>query len=104
MDYGHDIQVENLLGGARQRGMILRETSQLQPEVGLHRSADVRRTAGVDAPATIFILVLHDIASGLVKAFLAARAEQRMEQNIVEFEGGIDFHPSPPLTLSFLLA
>ena len=84
-------------------GMIRRESSQLQPEVGFHRSADVGWTAGVDAPTAICILVVQDVASGLVEAFLVARAEQRMEQDVIGFEGGIGFQFSAPVTLFVLL-
>ena len=96
IDFGHAAHFKNLLAGARQRGMIGRESRQLQPEVGLHRSADVGRTAGVNAPAAVFILVVQDVARGLVKAFLAARAQQGMQQDVIGFEGGVGFQfPAP---------
>jgi len=83
--------------------MIRRESRQLQPEVSLHRSADVGRAGGIDAPATVLILVIENVASGLVKTLLAARAEQRVEQNVIGFEGGIGFEFSAPVTLFVLL-
>src|SRR5208337_4041621 len=103
IDFGDATHFENLLAGARQRGMIRRESRQFQPEVSLHRSADVGRAAGVIAPAAVFILVVQDVTRGLVKALLAARAEQRMEQNVIGFEGGVGFQFSAPVTLFVLL-
>ena len=103
IDLGDAAHFENLLAGARQRGMIRRESRQLQPEVSLHRSADVGRAGGIDAPATVLILVIENVASGLVKTLLAARAEQRVEQNVIGFEGGIGFEFSAPVTLFVLL-
>src|SRR5450631_717107 len=103
IDFGHAAHLENLLAGACQHGMIRGESSQLQPEVRFHRSADVGRPAGVDAPATVFILVIQDVASGLVKTGLVAGAEQRMEQDVIGFEGGIGFQFSAPVTLFVLL-
>ena len=103
IDFGHAAHLENLLAGARQRGVIRSESSQFQSEIRLHRSADVRGPGGVDAPASIFILVVQDVASRLVKAFLAARAEQRMQQDVIGFEGGVGFQFSAPVTLVMLL-
>ena len=103
IDFGDATHFENLLAGARQRGMIRRKPRELQPEVGLHRSADVRRTAGVVAPASIFILVVQNVPSGLVKAPLAARAEQRMQQDVIGFKGSIGFQFPAPVTLFVLL-
>src|SRR5208337_4331733 len=103
IDFGHAAHLKNFLPGTCQRGMIGRKSCQLQPEVSFHRSADVGRAGGVDAPAAVFVLVVQDVARGLVKALLAARSEQRMEQDVIGFEGGIGFQLATPVPFWVLL-
>src|SRR5580704_10138781 len=83
--------------------MIRCESSQLQPEISLHGSADVRRSAGVDAPAPILVLVVQNAARRLVKALLIAGAEQGMKQDVIGFEAGIGFQFAAPVTILVLL-
>ena len=48
---------------------------KFQAEVCLHRRADVRRPAGVNAPAAVFVLMLQNVVRGLLKARRIAGAE-----------------------------
>ena len=47
--------------------------------------------------------MVQDVASRLVKACLVAGAEQRMQQDVIGFEGGIGFQFPAPVTLFVLL-
>ena len=91
IDFSNAAHRKNFFAGARQRGMIGRKSSQLQPKVGLHRGADVGRAASVNAPPAIFILMVQYVTSGLVEPSLIARTEQRVQQDVIGFKGRIGF-------------
>src|SRR5262249_45231131 len=76
---------------------------QLQPEVRLHRGADVRGPAGINAPATILVLALKDIACCLLEPLLVCRPQQGMQQNVVGFQRGIRFKFATPVAFFMLL-
>ena len=76
---------------------------QLQPEVSLHRSADVRRPGGIDAPSAVFILMAQNPVRRLLKPLLIARPEQRVQQNVIRLEGGVGFEFAAPVSFFMLL-
>src|SRR5208282_1627729 len=99
----HAAHGKNFLAGAFERGMVGCKSSQLQSEICLHGSADVRRAGRIRAPTTVMILVVQNVASRLLEALLAARAEKHMKQDVVGFEGSIGLEFSAPVTLFVLL-
>ncbi len=103
IDFGHAAHFKNLLAGARQRRMIGRESGQLQPEVGFHRSADVRRPAGIDAPAAVFILVVQDVRAALSKRSWLPVPSSSMQQDVIGLQAGIGFQFSAPVAIFVLL-
>ena len=82
--------------------MIDGVTCELEAEIALHRSADIRGTTGVNAPAAIFVLMLEYPVRGFPEALLIARAEQRVQQDVIGFEGGIGFQLAAPVAIFVL--
>ena len=77
---------------------------QFQSEIRFDRCADVRRAAGVDAPAAVFILMAQNPVRGLLKSFLISCAEQGVQQDVIGLESGIGFEFAAPVTVFVLFA
>src|SRR5438067_575735 len=74
---------------------------QLEPKVSLDRCADVRRSAFIDRPSTIFVLAIQDIPSRLLNTRGIARGQERVQQDVVGLERGIGAQFTAPI--SFLI-
>src|SRR5580698_5866427 len=103
IDFSDAAHLKNFLAGALQRRMVRRIAGELQPKVAFNRSADVRRSASIDAPATVFVLVAQNPVGALLKAFLVAGAQKGVQQNVIRFEGSIGFEFSAPVAIFVLL-
>ncbi len=77
--------------------------SQLQPEVALDRGADVRRSVRINPPASVLILMFHDVARRLGHALGIARSQKDVQENVVGFERGVGFQLAAPVAFFVLL-
>src|SRR3984957_20114459 len=83
--------------------MLRRISRQLQPKVGLHRCADIRRAGGIDVPSAVLVLMPQNPVRRLLKAFLVPRPEQSVQQNVVRLQRGIRLELPAPVALFMLL-
>src|SRR5258708_6367319 len=103
IDFGDAAHLKNSVACALKGRMIGGVSSKLQAEVSLHRGADIRRSGGVDAPSAVFVLMAEDPVGGFLKAFGVAGTEQRMQQDVVGFEGSVSFKLAAPVAFFVLL-
>ena len=77
---------------------------QLEREVGLDRDADVRRSAGIVAPAAVLLLLREDVVGGLANPAVLLAAEEGHEQDPFGFEDGVALELADPVAVRLLPA
>src|SRR6185312_15372269 len=93
---GHAAESENAFPRAYQNGIIGPVSGELEPEIGLYRGADIRGAAVIDGPAAVLVLMAENLPRRLLKALFIARSQQRMQENVIGFEGGVGFEFAAP--------
>ncbi len=97
---------------AQRRGSLSgADAGQLESAVGFHRGADIGGPSGVDIKAAIGQLALEDGAGGLLDAHRGGRipgvvfglVQEKLQQDVVGFEGGVGGQLAAPETLGRLL-
>src|ERR1035438_6821366 len=83
--------------------MIARKPRQLQPEISLHRSRDVRRPAGINTPASVLVLVIKNMPRCLLEALRVPGPKQRVQQNVIRLKGSIGLKLPTPISFFVLL-
>jgi hypothetical protein len=79
------------------------DTHQLRRKVALDRERDVARTAGIDAPAAVFVLIAHHFSARAGEAAWVAALKQRVEKDVIGLEHRIAFELAAPVTFRMLL-
>jgi len=83
--------------------MIGGKSGEFQSEISFDGSADVGGSAGVNAPATVLVLVPQDPVSGLLKAFLISRTKKCVQEDVIRFQGGVGLKFAAPISFVVLL-
>src|SRR6266568_3632738 len=76
---------------------------QLQSEVRLHRSADIRRPRSIDAPPTVIVLMPQNPIRRLLKTLLISSPQQGVQQDVIRLQRRICFEFSAPIAFLVLL-
>src|SRR5205085_3259447 len=102
VDCGHSAEIFDALACMYQNGIIRFVSRELKPEIGFDAGAYVRRSAVIDGPAAVFILMANDLPCGLLQARFITRPQQCVQQDVVGFEGGIGFELAAPVASGLL--
>ncbi len=94
---------QNPLAAFGQARIVGADAHELGREVALDGERDVAGTAGIDAPAAVFVLVAHHLGEGALEAAGIAALEQRVQKDVVGFEHGIGFELAAPVAVRMLL-
>src|SRR6266567_2801471 len=84
--------------------MISGVAGQLQAEVRLHRSTDIRRTTFKNAPSTVLILMAKGPVRSFLESLLSSGAQKGVQKNVIGLKAGIGFEFSAPISFLVLLA
>src|SRR5207248_19849 len=95
-------QVLNAFASAYQNGIVGFIVGQLESEIRLHAGAYVRRSAMVNRPSAIVVLVTKDLARCFLQALFIAGAQQGMQQDVVGFESGVGLEFTAPVAVRLL--
>ena len=95
---------ENHLSGLLHVWRLRVVADELEHEVGLDRSTQVRAATGVDGPATVGQLALAQIARGLAHLLPARATEKVHGQDVFRLENGVAFELGAPMAVLVLLA
>ena len=103
VNFGRSTHFQNLVARANHSGMVELVSSQLQPEISLNRGADIRGSSGVNTPSAVLILMLQNITLRFLESLTIARAEQRVQKDVIRFQCGIGFQFAAPVALFVLI-
>ncbi len=93
---------QNPLAALGQARIVGADAHQLGGEIALDRERDVARTAGIDAPASIFVLVAHHLSERALQAAGIAAFEQRVQKDVVGLEHRVGFELAAPVAVGML--
>ena len=100
---GDAAQIQNLGARAYQCRMVGFVAAKLEAKISLHRSADIRRACGINAPSAVFVLISQDVVSTFSKALRISRSQQRVQQNVIRLKRGIRLELAAPVAFFVLL-
>src|SRR5260370_41492507 len=83
--------------------MVRQPAHDLQCKVCLHAVADVRRTAGIEAPSTVFVLVPENLVDRALHLTRIARSKQGVHEDVIGLEHTVSFKFAAPVTVGMLL-
>ena len=102
VDRSDPAETLDALSRSYQNGIVRLIACELQPKIGLNRSANVRWSTVVDRPAAVFILMAQDLTCGLLQAHFIARSQKGMQQDVIGFEGRVGFELAGPVSFRLL--
>ena len=98
----HAAMSQNPLAALRQARIVGPDAHELGREIALHRERDVARAAGIEAPASVVVLVAHHLAAGALQTARIAALEQGVEEDVVGLEHRIGFEFAAPVAVRML--
>ena len=78
------------------------QAHELGGEVALDRKRDIARAAGIQAPATVVVLVAHHLCEGAPQAARVAGFEKGVEEDVVGLEHRVGFEFAAPIAVRML--
>src|SRR5690242_15759959 len=96
IDRSHPAESKYAFTCADQNGIVCFISGELQTEIGFYRRADVRRTAVVNRPSSVVVLMANDLPRSLLQSHLIARSQKRVQQDVIGFKCGIGFELAAP--------
>src|SRR5439155_11399321 len=103
VNLGRAAQLQDLVARANHSRMIKLVSSQLQPEISLHRGTDIRRSGGINTPSAVFILMLQNVTRRFLESLAIARSEQCVQKDVIRFQRCIGFQFAAPVALFVLI-
>src|SRR5262249_20843220 len=95
---------QNPLARLDQSRMILRPAHQLQRQIRLYTVTDIGRTARIETPATIFVLMPENLVDRAFHLAGIPGSKQRVHEDVVSLEHDVGFEFTAPVAVRVLFA